>query len=947
MTKILKIKQKVNKHWKNTKRHHRVSIYIGVFLLVLLGIISHVSNSSAAAISATGGTVTTINVGGVDYTVHTFTSSGTFDVTTGGDIEYLVVGGGGGVKNDNRAVGGGGGGGVLTGSLTIPAGSHIITVGAGGAGGPASSGATNGSKGEDSSLGSYVTAIGGGTDCASGSPNGGSGGGSSVYSSGACSPGSGTVGQGYDGGSGSTTRMAGGGGGAGAAGDPGGPSSGDGGDGGDGVASDINGTLKYYGGGGGACGYDSSAIIGLGGLGGGADGKYGAPTRSQDGLPNTGGGAGGASRHSSSINAGAGGSGIVIIRYPADSASPPTVDSAVLESSSGTNTTSEDLFTTISSTDSTNDITDWRLGGNSLAALNMPMASNANDYSTYGNNGTVYGATHLTTGCQVGGCYDFDGANDYINVPSTVVSSPTELTISGWIKKENRGGTYECALHHGSSNTIGSSSYWLGVDNSDQITATIGANTGVGWAAGQTSITANYGQWYHVLATWDGAVVKVYVDGTYVKEYALSSYTNLSSPTYIGTAYDGATYMFGGSVDDTLILNRSLSPEQVNQIYQDGVAGHGMQTLVSQETTVGDIYTVNATPNNGTQDGVSVLSNSLEIVDTGGSCSSLTGDTFKVQDALKNSCFEVNASGYGSFLGEVTQSCAAEPVSTDQYFQIKDTTGDSLFWIDKSDCSACIQGTISENQSLTYSSAEIGQFFVKDALGTGLFKVDSSGNLYFKETACYGSTTSLTLKDNLVSVWEFDESSGTTLNDLHGTNNGTISGSPLMGQSGNIGSSFYMDGSNDYIHIPDVGSTEFSISYWVLPPSSSNNSTYDRLMGMTGFYFEIAGDGSDRLRVYDSAWRATSGYIPQSWSNVVLRKNSSHYELFLNGSKVYELDDVRSIPSTADLYLFSNYSGSQAANYYVSQVAYWNAYITDTQISEVYNSGNGYPYSQW
>jgi hypothetical protein len=43
--------------------------------------------------SATGGTITTA----AGKTIHTFTSSGTFEVTSGsGDVEYLVVAGGGG-----------------------------------------------------------------------------------------------------------------------------------------------------------------------------------------------------------------------------------------------------------------------------------------------------------------------------------------------------------------------------------------------------------------------------------------------------------------------------------------------------------------------------------------------------------------------------------------------------------------------------------------------------------------------------------------------------------------------------------------------------------------------------------------------------------------------------------------------------------------------------------
>ena len=75
-------------------------------------------------LNATGGTITTA----AGKTIHTFTSSGTFEVTRGsGNVEYLVVAGGGGG-------GGGGAGGFRTGSgFAVSPGPYSITVGGGGA----------------------------------------------------------------------------------------------------------------------------------------------------------------------------------------------------------------------------------------------------------------------------------------------------------------------------------------------------------------------------------------------------------------------------------------------------------------------------------------------------------------------------------------------------------------------------------------------------------------------------------------------------------------------------------------------------------------------------------------------------------------------------------------------------------------------------------------------
>ena len=294
-----------------------------------------------ARMEASGGTITTFTDSGITYTVHTFTSSGVFEVTNalpdGSEVDYLIVAGGGSGGADIS--GGGGGGGVLTGSFTVTPQSFSIVVGSGA---PAAAGreeAHRGNKGSDSSaLG--LTAIGGGYGGGEGSSNGGSGGsgGGAGYSSG--SGGSSTSGQGYAGGN-CSSGTAGGGGGAGAVGENG--SSGThGGNGGSGIQSDIDGNNYYYGGGGGGSGYTSTnGSGGNGGIGGGGGsggvgssqpfsnpGSGGGSARNAgnngstngdggNGGANTGGGGGGTSESNGGEHntSGAGGSGIVIIRY--------------------------------------------------------------------------------------------------------------------------------------------------------------------------------------------------------------------------------------------------------------------------------------------------------------------------------------------------------------------------------------------------------------------------------------------------------------------------------------------------------------------------------------------------------------------------------------------------------------------------------------------------------
>ena len=299
----------------------RQKIYLGTNLVYNIE-----SPPPPTFIEATGGTITTS--GG--YRIHTFSSAATssFVITSLSNtpannfLEVLAVGGGGG--GGQRIGGGGGAGGVsYTASVAAAVQSYTTVVGFGGAGGGASASGNAGQNGGDTVFGSIATAVGGGGGAfynnATPGGNGGSGGGGGGYNATGRIGGSGTVGQGSAGGNGdNSTSSGGGGGGANAVGGVG--ASGQGGSGGNGIANSITGTSVTYGGGGGGAS-DSATYEAPGGSGGGGKGGRGlgptntAPVAGTHGL----GGGGGAYRNSDDNGSGvaaAGGSGVLIIKYP-------------------------------------------------------------------------------------------------------------------------------------------------------------------------------------------------------------------------------------------------------------------------------------------------------------------------------------------------------------------------------------------------------------------------------------------------------------------------------------------------------------------------------------------------------------------------------------------------------------------------------------------------------
>ena len=279
-----------------------------------------VTNSDGSASSAISKTAAALPSGGTiatsgNYRYHTFLSSGTYVNTLVTSAEYLIVAGGGGTCSTGptgtypQAWGGGGGaGGLITGTKTgLSATSYSMVVGSGG--GQSTSGGN--------SSGFSLTANGGGKGgeySAAGTSGGcGGGGGGDTTTAG----GSGTVGQGYAGGTGynPSPESGGGGGGVGGVGQNG--SSSGGGDGGVGdnmsawASATSTGDGGYYasGGGGGPGTTNATASVGsAGGGGSGASGAYNSGYNdAENGATNTGGGGGGGNK--------SGGSGIVIIRY--------------------------------------------------------------------------------------------------------------------------------------------------------------------------------------------------------------------------------------------------------------------------------------------------------------------------------------------------------------------------------------------------------------------------------------------------------------------------------------------------------------------------------------------------------------------------------------------------------------------------------------------------------
>ncbi|MFA5077461.1 MAG: LamG-like jellyroll fold domain-containing protein, partial [Candidatus Micrarchaeia archaeon] len=304
--------------------------------------------------------------------------------------------------------------------------------------------------------------------------------------------------------------------------------------------------------------------------------------------------------------------------YAYNDAANITLNSITLNSTYGANTTRENLTIYVNATDAEGDnisiAYDWRLNGSSIAVLNMNFdvnnsagAGKTRDYSSYENNGTVTDAVWSATGGWNGtGAYSYGSTGSYIDAGSSQSLNITgkEITLEAWVyhasNPDNDGIIFKGPL------TNSQGTYSLVYVNNVYFRLNGAIVEGSGQVGTSDGPYAN-NVWHHLVATYDGADQRIYVDGIqknsqpYTSDIGDSGADSLKIGTYYSTGYP-----FGGNIDNINIYDRALSPQEITAHYQNR-----SDLMVSQELAAGQNWTVCATPNDGSADGTTNCSSAL------------------------------------------------------------------------------------------------------------------------------------------------------------------------------------------------------------------------------------------------------------------------------------------------------------------------------------------------
>jgi Concanavalin A-like lectin/glucanases superfamily len=206
----------------------------------------------------------------------------------------------------------------------------------------------------------------------------------------------------------------------------------------------------------------------------------------------------------------------------------------------------------------------WRLGEPAHTATAFDAVGNANPGAYRGDlalaqPGGLDGDTNTSA--------SFDGLDDDVKIPDTASQRPTRLSVEAWLKPAS-GNMRSGAVFKASdaSWTDGWGMYYY--SNTSTINFFINNST-----TGAVSVPVTFNAWVHIVATYDGATIKLYKNGLLAASLAYSTAINSSTqPVRIGSAQGngGATYNWIGGIDEVAIYPAALSQTRVQAHYLRG-----------------------------------------------------------------------------------------------------------------------------------------------------------------------------------------------------------------------------------------------------------------------------------------------------------------------------------------------------------------------------------------
>jgi len=198
----------------------------------------------------------------------------------------------------------------------------------------------------------------------------------------------------------------------------------------------------------------------------------------------------------------------------------------------------------------------------------------AKDNSAYKNHGSITGATW--TAGKNGTALHFDGVGDRVVVPRSAALEPENVSLALWFRAERPAGdawrfkvlaekgviNCQAASYSLKSDGSGTGLIFMLYDATNKTHPATPAATGV-WD----------GEWHHAVGTFDGSVLRLYVDGVLQGKtdwrgdipYGLRDHNDLVIGNAVTTCQPGGV-QYIGDLDELHVWDRALSAKEVARL---------------------------------------------------------------------------------------------------------------------------------------------------------------------------------------------------------------------------------------------------------------------------------------------------------------------------------------------------------------------------------------------
>jgi chitodextrinase len=189
--------------------------------------------------------------------------------------------------------------------------------------------------------------------------------------------------------------------------------------------------------------------------------------------------------------------------------------------------------------------------------FNEGSGTTVSDASGNGNNGTVSGAIWSSSG-KYGSALTFNGSSAVVTIGNAAsLQLTTAMTLEAWVDPTVVNSAWRDVIYKGNDN------YFL--EGTSQVSSVPGAGGTFGTADDLTLGTAALpvNTWTHLASTYDGATLRLYVNGVQVDSLAQTgNIVTSANPLQIGGDSLYGQY-FAGMIDEVRIYNVALTAAQI------------------------------------------------------------------------------------------------------------------------------------------------------------------------------------------------------------------------------------------------------------------------------------------------------------------------------------------------------------------------------------------------